>query len=203
MECYVGKSMLHACFSILLFMYKGKILRWIFKVVFLEMRILRIRQYVMWPTNYSFFNLIPQNWWSVSFLFRYVYFVLRHTLFQRLQRSKKIIKLRVNTALTYILLPSDGTPGQTLVSAHVIGLFSKPSWRSFDTMTSRTGVLFMIKMLFTCVAYKRLHWTSNHSVGRSDRLWQQYHSRRFLMTQHVRHILLIVWINYYLTILCI
>ena len=43
--------MLHACFSILLFMYKGKISRWIFKVVFLEMRILRIRQYVMWPTN--------------------------------------------------------------------------------------------------------------------------------------------------------
>ena len=31
--------MLHACFSILLFMYKGKISRWIFKVVFLEMRI--------------------------------------------------------------------------------------------------------------------------------------------------------------------
>ena len=42
--------MLHACFSILLFMYKGKISRWIFKVVFLEMRILRIRRYVMWPT---------------------------------------------------------------------------------------------------------------------------------------------------------
>ena len=32
-------------------MYKGKISRWIFKVVFLEMRILRIRKYVMWPTN--------------------------------------------------------------------------------------------------------------------------------------------------------
>ena len=31
--------MLHACFSILLFMYKGKISRWLFKVVFLEMRI--------------------------------------------------------------------------------------------------------------------------------------------------------------------
>ena len=51
MECYLGKRMLHACFSILLFMYKGKISRWSFKVVFLEMRILRIRQYVMWPTK--------------------------------------------------------------------------------------------------------------------------------------------------------
>ena len=32
-------------------MYKGKISLWIFKVVFLEMRILRIRQYVMCPTK--------------------------------------------------------------------------------------------------------------------------------------------------------
>ena len=34
-------------------MYKSEISRWIFKVVFLEMRILRIRQYVMWPTKYG------------------------------------------------------------------------------------------------------------------------------------------------------
>ena len=51
LECYLDKPILHACFSILLFMYKGKLSRWIFKVDFLEMSILRIRQYVMWPTN--------------------------------------------------------------------------------------------------------------------------------------------------------
>ena len=48
--------MLHACFSILFFIYKGKISRWIFKVVFLEMRVLRIRQYVMWPTICTYTN---------------------------------------------------------------------------------------------------------------------------------------------------
>ena len=39
-------------------MYKGKISRWIFKVDFLEMRILRIRQYVMWPTIWL---VLPQH----------------------------------------------------------------------------------------------------------------------------------------------
>ena len=34
-------------------MYKGEISWRIFKVVFLKMRILRIRQYVMWPTIYD------------------------------------------------------------------------------------------------------------------------------------------------------
>ena len=32
LECYFGKTILHASFSILLFMYKGKISRRIFKV---------------------------------------------------------------------------------------------------------------------------------------------------------------------------
>ena len=36
-ECYFGQTILHACFSFLLFMYKGKISRRIFKVVFLKM----------------------------------------------------------------------------------------------------------------------------------------------------------------------
>ena len=58
LECYLGKSMLHACFLILLFMYKSKISRWVFKVVFLEMRILRIRQYVMWPTKCGYLSIL-------------------------------------------------------------------------------------------------------------------------------------------------
>ena len=47
LECCFGKNIFDPCFSTLLYMYKGKISRQIFKVVFLEMHILQIRQYVM------------------------------------------------------------------------------------------------------------------------------------------------------------
>ena len=52
LERYLSKNILCTClFFFLRFMYKGEISWWIFKVVFLEMRILQIGQYVMGPTK--------------------------------------------------------------------------------------------------------------------------------------------------------